>query len=148
MGHSRAGNYHANSLNCTKIKLVQDFMSIPIICKFDEEPIKKEVPIRQHFHHYMSNRDLMASNSHVNSRICPKLKRPRFYGCSSLSAMLMKIQSNRYHHDNIFLSLRGSQGQVTLMPIVETRNKSNLSRTLCLSSLSASLMKINQKWSR
>ena len=45
MGHSRAGNYHDNSPNRAKIELVQDFMSVPVICKFDEEPIKNEVAV-------------------------------------------------------------------------------------------------------
>ena len=45
MGHSLAGNYHANSLNCAKTKLVQDFISVPITCKFDEDPIKNEFAI-------------------------------------------------------------------------------------------------------
>ena len=45
MGHSRVGNYHANRPNSAKIKLVQDFISVPVICKFDEDPIKNEVAI-------------------------------------------------------------------------------------------------------
>ena len=46
MGHSRVGNYyHANRPNTAKIKLVQDFIPVPVICKFDEDPIKNEVAI-------------------------------------------------------------------------------------------------------
>ena len=41
MGHSRASNYHANSPNHAKIKHAQDFMSVPVICDFDDDPIKK-----------------------------------------------------------------------------------------------------------
>ena len=37
MGHSRVGNYHANCPNHAKIKLVQDFISVPVICKFEED---------------------------------------------------------------------------------------------------------------
>ena len=57
-GHSRADNYHANSRNWGKIKLVQDCMSVPVICKFDEDPIKIwSLSSGQHFPHYMSNGD-------------------------------------------------------------------------------------------
>ena len=38
--------------------------------------------------------------------------------------------------------LMSPQGQVTLMPLNETGPKSNLSKILCLTSLSACLMKI------
>ena len=41
MGHSRDGNYYANSPNRAKIKHVQDFMSVPVIYNFDEEPVLK-----------------------------------------------------------------------------------------------------------
>ena len=41
MGHARAGNYHANSQNHAQVKFVQDFMSVPVLCKFDKDPINK-----------------------------------------------------------------------------------------------------------
>ena len=46
MGQSRVGNYHANSPNCIKIEHVEDFISVPIICKF-EDPINNVVAIIQ-----------------------------------------------------------------------------------------------------
>ena len=45
MGHSKIGNYHANNPYHTKIELVQYFKSVPVICKFDEDPIKNKVAI-------------------------------------------------------------------------------------------------------
>ena len=47
---------------------------------------------------------------------------------------------NGYHPNNIFLSLRGHQGRVTLMQTDETRPKSNMYKILCLFLLSASLI--------
>ena len=52
MGHSRVGNYHIKGQNSAKIKLMQDLMSVlidlmsvPVICKFDKDPIKNEIAI-------------------------------------------------------------------------------------------------------
>ena len=50
-------------------------MAVLIIYKFDEDSIKNEVAIIQtHFPHYLSMGDQRASNSHVNSPICPTIK--------------------------------------------------------------------------
>ena len=45
IGDLRASNSHANSPICLKIKLVQGFMAVLIICKSEEESIKNEVAI-------------------------------------------------------------------------------------------------------
>ena len=45
--HSRASNSKVNSPIWLKIKILQDFMPVLIICKFDEEPIKNEDTIDQ-----------------------------------------------------------------------------------------------------
>ena len=42
-GYSRADNYHANSQNRAKIEFNKDLPVCPVICKFNEEPIKNEV---------------------------------------------------------------------------------------------------------
>ena len=80
----------------------------------------------------------MASNSHVNRPIGPKIELIKDLRLSSLPASLKKIclKWNCYCPDNILWSLQGPQGWVTLMPIAETGPKSNLSEILCLSSLS------------
>ena len=52
---------------------------------------------------------------------------------------------SHYCPDNIFLSLLDPIRQVTFMPIVETRPKLNLSKILCMSSLSAILTKIQSE---
>ena len=58
MGHSRAGNYHAKSQNRAKIELIQDFMSVPVICNLMKIQTKmKSLPSGQSFLNYMSNGD-------------------------------------------------------------------------------------------
>ena len=50
----KVGNSHANNWKWAKIKLVQDFMPVLVICKFDEESMKmKLLSFWQHFPHYM-----------------------------------------------------------------------------------------------
>ena len=46
-GGGGEGNYHANTTDPAKIKYVQVFMSVPVLCKFEEEIIKNEVTINQ-----------------------------------------------------------------------------------------------------
>ena len=133
MRHSRERNYHANSTNRAKIELVQDFMSVPIICKFDDDPNQKKMKslsYRQHFPHYMSNRHWMVSNSHANSLIWPKIETVWFYGRPHYLQFWWRFNQkwNLYRQHNIFLSLLGPQGQVTLMPTDETGTKSNCRR--------------------
>ena len=41
--HSSASNSVVNSLIWQEIKLLRDFMAVLVTCKFDEDPIKKEV---------------------------------------------------------------------------------------------------------
>ena len=43
--HSRASNSKANIPIWPKFELRQDFMPVPVTCKFDEDPIKSEVAI-------------------------------------------------------------------------------------------------------
>ena len=72
----------------------------------------------------------------------PKSNQSKIFWLSSLP-LVMKIQSrNCYRLDTIFWSLWGPKGWVTLMSIVESWQKSNLWKNLCLTYLSASLMKI------
>ena len=40
MGPTRVGYFHANGQKWAKIKCVQDYMLVLIICKFDEDSIK------------------------------------------------------------------------------------------------------------
>ena len=42
--HSRAGNSEVNGCMWPEFQLVQDFMAVLIICKFDEDTIKNEGP--------------------------------------------------------------------------------------------------------
>ena len=71
----------------------------------------------------------MTSNSCVNSPICPKnLTRPRFYGCPLyLQVWWSANQKWNCYLVDIFLSLWGPQGQVTLVPIVKSGPKLKLS---------------------
>ena len=57
------------------------------------------------------------------------------------------IKNGCYCLDNVFLSLFDPQGQITPMTIGETGLKSSLSKILCMSLLSASLMISNQSLS-
>ena len=45
MRPSRAANSPANGQNWAKIKFVRDFITVLVICKFDEDPNKNEVAI-------------------------------------------------------------------------------------------------------
>ena len=76
----------------------------------------------------------------------PKLNSSKILLLSSLPASLIRFDKkwNCYHPD-IFRSLWSAQGRVTLMPIVKSGPKSNLSEILWLSSLLASLMRILSK---
>ena len=107
-------------------------MSVPIICKFDEDPIKmKSLSPGQHFSD-------------------PKSNSSKILWLSSLPVSLMKIDQkwNRYRPDSIFLSLWGPQGQATLMPRVETGPKSNLSEMCACPRDLQVWWRSDQKWSR
>ena len=40
--HSRANNSKVNDLIWPKFELVRAFMSVPVTCKFDKDPIKSD----------------------------------------------------------------------------------------------------------
>ena len=129
-----------------------------VTCKFEDDSIKSDVAIlrtafspRKNFHR---SRSSYSEVSIVRSR--PKSNTSKISRPSSFPASLteprsnMKSLSSWQHFPNyVYGSYRqGIKGQVTPKSIVQSDRNSNSSEILCLSRLSASLIKIQLKLRR
>ena len=136
-----------NSLLWPEMELDQGFMSVLVICKFEEDPLKSEGIIVSssffsgaHGQVTPKSMDGCGRNSNSSEILC----------LSWLPASLMTIRSKmrallcpqNFLHYKSMAKIFGAQGQVTPTRVVQSGSKSNWCEILCLSSLSASLKKI------
>ena len=154
IGPSRADYSHANSLKWAKIKLFPRFYAcsryLQAWWRFDQKWSRYRpdniFPIIC----------LSETKRQVTSmwivRSVPKSNSSKILWLSSLPASLVKIRpemkplSSGQHF--IFRTQLGSQGQVTLMPIVKSWPTSILSEILCLSRYLHVWRRLHRKWSR
>ena len=133
MGHSRAGNYHANSPNCAKIKLVQDFMYVPVMLSASLIKMRSKMKSRSSGQHFpKSMRPSREGNSHVNSRKWAKIELVRDF---MHTLIICKFDEDSIKNEVTIvlptfshICLWEAKGQVILMWTVRFAPKSNTTR--------------------
>ena len=116
--------------------IVRDFMHVFVICKFDGDSTKNKIDIDRTTFSEVDWALKGCQWSKVGkNRICP-----RFHVCLKIRSKLKSLSSGQHFPRVLKPSMAGNSHA-----IVETGPKLNLSESLCLSSLSASLMKIRAK---